>query len=162
RAGRGRWCGPWSRRAWRSGRWPAATRAWPRRCARSCCGRSTWSAGRSCGGRCCSWGGGRGCCCWRGTPPRWAGGRWGGGGARWELWEGEVERREARLEAVELRYADYASWQRERLEGEAMEREVAWWRERLEGWPQVLEVSGVVRPKEKGWRGGTVELRVEA
>ena len=38
------------------------------------------------------------------------------------------------------RYTDFARWQRERLQGEALKQELAFWRERLEGAPAVLEL----------------------
>ncbi|HEX2093612.1 MAG TPA: amino acid adenylation domain-containing protein, partial [Longimicrobiaceae bacterium] len=44
------------------------------------------------------------------------------------------------LSDLPLQYADFAAWQRERLRGEALERETAWWRERLAGAPPVLEI----------------------
>ena len=39
-----------------------------------------------------------------------------------------------------VRYVDFAKWQRERLQGEALTQELAFWRERLEGAPPVLEL----------------------
>ncbi|HEX2190564.1 MAG TPA: amino acid adenylation domain-containing protein, partial [Longimicrobiaceae bacterium] len=42
------------------------------------------------------------------------------------------------LAPLPVQYADYAAWQRERLSGEELERQLAWWRERLEGAPPVL------------------------
>jgi hypothetical protein len=38
-----------------------------------------------------------------------------------------------RLPELPVQYADFAVWQRHRLDGEVLEREVAWWRERLRG-----------------------------
>ncbi len=35
---------------------------------------------------------------------------------------------------------DFARWQRERLQGEALKQELAFWRERLEGAPAILEL----------------------
>jgi amino acid adenylation domain-containing protein len=39
-----------------------------------------------------------------------------------------------------VQYADYAVWQRERLRGDALERQLAYWRERLAGVPELLEL----------------------
>jgi amino acid adenylation domain-containing protein len=52
-----------------------------------------------------------------------------------------------------LQIADVAVWQRERLQGEALEARLAWWEERLAGLPP-LDLPGG-RPKPGG-RGGTV------
>ncbi|HLL48016.1 MAG TPA: condensation domain-containing protein, partial [Longimicrobiaceae bacterium] len=53
-----------------------------------------------------------------------------------------------------IRYADYAAWQRERLAGAGMERDLAWWREELEGAPAVLELpTDRPRPAVQSFRG---------
>ncbi|HSG38020.1 MAG TPA: condensation domain-containing protein, partial [Thermoanaerobaculia bacterium] len=39
------------------------------------------------------------------------------------------------LPPLPVQYADFAAWQRERLHGEALEREIGYWRQRLEGVP---------------------------
>ena len=44
------------------------------------------------------------------------------------------------LPELPVQYGDYAAWQRERLSGEALDREVEWWRERLAGAPALLEL----------------------
>ncbi|HEX2202782.1 MAG TPA: amino acid adenylation domain-containing protein [Longimicrobium sp.] len=44
------------------------------------------------------------------------------------------------LPDLPLQYADVAVWQRETLEGEALEAELAWWKERLAGAPAVLDL----------------------
>src|ERR1044072_1698736 len=38
-----------------------------------------------------------------------------------------------------IQYADFARWQRERLDGEVMEAQVAYWKNHLAGPPPVLE-----------------------
>ncbi|HJU40637.1 MAG TPA: amino acid adenylation domain-containing protein, partial [Tahibacter sp.] len=48
-----------------------------------------------------------------------------------------VEGRVAKLPALPVQYADYAQWQRERLQGAALERQLGYWREQLEGLPDV-------------------------
>src|SRR5262249_45579039 len=50
-----------------------------------------------------------------------------------ELYAAHREGRPTVLPALPVQYADYAAWQRERLQGEALERELAHWRERLGG-----------------------------
>lgn len=44
------------------------------------------------------------------------------------------------LPELPIQYADFAEWQREWLQGEALEEQVAYWRKRFEGVPQVLEL----------------------
>ncbi|HEX7239391.1 MAG TPA: non-ribosomal peptide synthase/polyketide synthase, partial [Longimicrobiaceae bacterium] len=44
------------------------------------------------------------------------------------------------LPELELQYADFAAWQRERLTGEVLEAQLRYWREKLEGAPAVLEL----------------------
>ncbi|HEX8907092.1 MAG TPA: amino acid adenylation domain-containing protein, partial [Longimicrobiaceae bacterium] len=58
------------------------------------------------------------------------------------------------LPALKAQYADYAAWQRERLQGQVLERELAWWRERLAGAPALLELpTDRPRPAELSPRG---------
>ncbi|HEX8275252.1 MAG TPA: amino acid adenylation domain-containing protein, partial [Longimicrobiaceae bacterium] len=57
-----------------------------------------------------------------------------------ELYSASVEGREPRLPELPVQYADYAVWQRERLSGEALERQLAWWRRELDGVPPALEL----------------------
>ncbi len=55
-----------------------------------------------------------------------------------------------------VQYADYAIWQRERLEGEGLEALLAYWRERLDGAPQVLDLPlDRPRPAVQTFRGAT-------
>ncbi|HEX2188160.1 MAG TPA: amino acid adenylation domain-containing protein, partial [Longimicrobiaceae bacterium] len=50
------------------------------------------------------------------------------------------EGRPSPLPEAELQYADFAVWQREWLQGEALERQLAWWRGRLDGAPALLDL----------------------
>ncbi|HLL82843.1 MAG TPA: condensation domain-containing protein, partial [Longimicrobium sp.] len=50
------------------------------------------------------------------------------------------EGRPSRLPELAVQYADYAVWQREQLEGEVLERQLAYWRERLADAPALLEL----------------------
>ena len=62
-----------------------------------------------------------------------------------------------------VRYADFASWQRARMTGERLEKQVEWWRERLAGLPEVLELpADRPRPPVKSYRGTTVPVRLSA
>ncbi|MCP3144849.1 non-ribosomal peptide synthetase, partial [Pyxidicoccus xibeiensis] len=58
------------------------------------------------------------------------------------------------LPELSVQYADHAAWQRERLSGEALEKELGWWRERLAGAPAVLELpTDRPRPAVQTYRG---------
>ncbi|MFP2934031.1 condensation domain-containing protein, partial [Pyxidicoccus sp. 3LG] len=46
----------------------------------------------------------------------------------------------APLPELALQYADYAVWQRERLQGDALEQQLGWWRKQLAGAPSHLEL----------------------
>ncbi len=56
------------------------------------------------------------------------------------IYEAFRERRRHGLPELPVQYADFAVWQRGRLQGETLERELAWWRKRLAGAPPVLEL----------------------
>jgi amino acid adenylation domain-containing protein len=58
-----------------------------------------------------------------------------------------------------LQYADYAAWQRERLRGEALDRQVGYWKERLAGAPALLELpADRPRPPVESHRGALERL----
>jgi amino acid adenylation domain-containing protein len=58
-----------------------------------------------------------------------------------------------------LQYADYAVWQRERLSGAAVERQVEFWRQALDGAPALLELpTDRPRPPVESHRGAAVRL----
>ncbi|HYG65587.1 MAG TPA: amino acid adenylation domain-containing protein, partial [Thermoanaerobaculia bacterium] len=44
------------------------------------------------------------------------------------------------LPPLSIQYADYAAWQRQRLQGERLAAELSWWRERLAGAPPGLDL----------------------
>jgi len=67
------------------------------------------------------------------------------------------------LAPVPLQYADYTLWNREWMEGERMERQVAWWHERLEGCPTVLDLpADRPRPAVQSFRGATARYLLPA
>jgi hypothetical protein len=53
-----------------------------------------------------------------------------------------------------VEYADFAAWQRERLDGPALDDLLAWWREGLDGAPRVLDLpADRPRPPVRSGRG---------
>jgi len=80
------------------------------------------------------------------------------------LYEAYRRGAESPLEELSVQYADYAVWQREWLQGEALDEQLSYWRGALEGAPGVLELpTDRARPAVQSWRGASerVELGVE-
>jgi amino acid adenylation domain-containing protein/non-ribosomal peptide synthase protein (TIGR01720 family) len=64
------------------------------------------------------------------------------------------------LADLRVQYGDYAVWQREWLQGEVLEAEVAYWRQQLAGSPPVLELpTDRTRPAVQTFRGDRELLR---
>lgn len=58
------------------------------------------------------------------------------------------------LPDLQIQYADYALWQKERLQGEVLEQQLAYWKDQLKGAPAVLELpSDRPRPAVETFRG---------
>ena len=66
------------------------------------------------------------------------------------------------LPELPVQYADFAAWQRRKLSGEALGREVAWWRERLRGLPALELPTDRPRPEVQTFRGGEVPVALGA
>jgi amino acid adenylation domain-containing protein len=60
----------------------------------------------------------------------------------------------ADLPELPIQYADFALWQRERLQGEALEKQTSYWKERLKGAPALLELpTDYTRPNQQTLSG---------
>ncbi|MFZ5893335.1 MAG: amino acid adenylation domain-containing protein [Myxococcota bacterium] len=67
------------------------------------------------------------------------------------------------LPELTFQYADYAVWQRRRLNAEELERQLSYWQERLGTEHSVLALpTDRPRPPEQSYRGGRHELELEA
>jgi amino acid adenylation domain-containing protein len=66
------------------------------------------------------------------------------------------------LPALPVQYADFAVWQREWLQGEVLERQLAYWRERLAGAPVLDLPTDRPRPPEQSFRGATRTHAIDA
>ena len=67
------------------------------------------------------------------------------------------------LPSLTVQYADFATWQREWLQGDALEAELGFWRQRLAGAPAVLALpADRPWPAVQSFRGAGVPLRLRA
>lgn len=69
--------------------------------------------------------------------------------------------RNAGLEALPIQYADYAQWERQWLQGEALEAQLSYWKEQLADLPPALQlpVQGP-RPAELNFKGAMVACTI--
>jgi amino acid adenylation domain-containing protein len=75
------------------------------------------------------------------------------------LYEAHLAGNLSPLQPLPIQYADYAVWQREWLQGERLEPELAYWRERLQGAPPVLQLpTDRPRPPKQTFRGAKQSL----
>ncbi|MBI4624603.1 MAG: amino acid adenylation domain-containing protein [Verrucomicrobia bacterium] len=71
--------------------------------------------------------------------------------------------RPASLPELPMQYADYAVWQRQWLQGDALERQLGYWKKRLAGAPDVLELpADRARPPVQAFRGHWQALELPA
>lgn len=77
----------------------------------------------------------------------------------WELstlYEAFSAGRPSPLPELPLQYVDFAIWQRQRLQGEVLERHLAYWKKQLEGAPALLELpTDRPRPAVQTYRGAS-------
>ncbi|QRK05609.1 amino acid adenylation domain-containing protein [Archangium violaceum] len=63
------------------------------------------------------------------------------------------------LPSLPVQYADFATWQREWLKGDALEQQLSWWKQQLAGAPPVLELpTDRPRPPAQTFHGAHLEL----
>ncbi|MCF1597262.1 non-ribosomal peptide synthetase [Streptomyces muensis] len=77
-------------------------------------------------------------------------------------YEAHVEGRPARLEPLDIQYVDYAAWQRDTLQGPALDRLVDHWRTRLAGLTPLQLPTARPRPAELSSAGATHSFDVPA
>jgi amino acid adenylation domain-containing protein len=70
--------------------------------------------------------------------------------------------RDAALPELPVQYGDFAAWQRERLQGEELERQAAWWKTQLAGLPALELPADHPRPPLASYRGGRAFLNFDA
>lgn len=77
------------------------------------------------------------------------------------LYEAYTSRSEPRLPPLSIQYSDYAAWQREQFDREAMVHQRDFWREQLRGAPALLDLpADYPRPPRQSFKGGRVEIAV--
>ncbi|HEY6923307.1 MAG TPA: amino acid adenylation domain-containing protein, partial [Steroidobacteraceae bacterium] len=75
------------------------------------------------------------------------------------LYRGAVAGQNVALEPLPMEYADYAQWQRQQLQGEALQRQLDYWKSRLADVPASLDLpTDFPRPSEQSYRGDSVAL----
>ena len=71
--------------------------------------------------------------------------------------------RKPSLPPLEIQYADFAQWQRQQLQGEELNRQLAYWKDRLSGAPPLTELpTDFPRPSEQSYRGAYRERSISA
>src|SRR5204863_1377354 len=84
---------------------------------------------------------------------------WSAGVMRRELsalYEAFCEKSAPPLPELPVQYADYAVWQRESLQGKALEAQLAYWKQALAGLPVLELPTDRPRPAVASYRGGRV------
>ncbi|WP_326786380.1 non-ribosomal peptide synthetase [Streptomyces sp. NBC_00151] len=66
-----------------------------------------------------------------------------------------------KLPELPVQYGDFAAWQRDHLEETVVPRQLEYWRERLADTRLVDVATGLPRPTELSWSGGTLHYRIE-
>jgi amino acid adenylation domain-containing protein len=79
-----------------------------------------------------------------------------------ELCRAYDEGDDAKLPPLPIQYADYAIWQRQWLQGDALQSLLSYWRKRLEGMNSALELStDFSRPTTQTYNGAAVLVGIE-
>ncbi|HYN20229.1 MAG TPA: amino acid adenylation domain-containing protein, partial [Thermoanaerobaculia bacterium] len=77
------------------------------------------------------------------------------------LYEAFAQGRPSPLPALPIQYSDFAAWERTRLRGENLDRQLAHWKREVEGAPAVLELpADRPRPPVQSFRGAAVPVSV--
>jgi hypothetical protein len=74
-----------------------------------------------------------------------------------QIYKAQCTGERAQLAALPIQYADYAMWQRERLQGEYLQEQLGYWKQQLGGAPALLELpTDRPRPAVQTHRGASV------
>ncbi|HYP53191.1 MAG TPA: amino acid adenylation domain-containing protein, partial [Pyrinomonadaceae bacterium] len=74
-----------------------------------------------------------------------------------------AEGRTSRLPALKIQYADFAAWQRQPRQQQALERQLAYWKRQLEGVPALVELpTDRPRPAVQTYEGARLPVALDA
>lgn len=77
------------------------------------------------------------------------------------LYEAYSDGKGSPLPELPIQYADYACWQREWLQGDALEEQLNYWKSQLTGAPAALELpTDRPRPRTQSYRGATQFIQI--
>jgi amino acid adenylation domain-containing protein len=77
------------------------------------------------------------------------------------LYQAHAAGAETRLSELPIQYADYAIWQRGKLQGAVLEEQLGYWKEQLAGLPPLLQLPiAKPRPAVQSNRGANVDFRM--
>ncbi len=80
-----------------------------------------------------------------------------------ELYDAHRSQRPPQLPELPLHYRDFVLWQRERLSGSRLERQLEYWRAQLAGAPTTLRLpTDRSRPAEPAFEGSSLDVRLPA
>jgi amino acid adenylation domain-containing protein/thioester reductase-like protein len=80
-----------------------------------------------------------------------------------ELYAAFAAGKPSTLAELAVQYADIAVWQRQWLQGQALEQQTAFWKNQLQGAPALLALpTDRPRPPVESFRGGAVPLKLDA
>ncbi len=78
-----------------------------------------------------------------------------------QLYNAYVQNQVPQLSEPSIQYADYAAWQRNWLQGQVLEQQLAYWSEKLDGVPQLLELpTDYPRPAVMRYQGEHQQFKV--
>ncbi|HVE91985.1 MAG TPA: amino acid adenylation domain-containing protein [Actinomycetota bacterium] len=78
------------------------------------------------------------------------------------LYEAFIDGRASPLEPLQVQYADYAAWQRERLSGDVLREHLDYWRRALEGVPASIDLpSDRPRPPIQTFDGASIGFDIQ-
>jgi amino acid adenylation domain-containing protein len=76
-----------------------------------------------------------------------------------QAYEGCLRSEAAPLAELPIQYADYAQWQRQRMQGEELDQQLSYWRKQLAGAPGMLELpTDYPRPASRSYQGGRLHF----
>ncbi len=78
-----------------------------------------------------------------------------------EFYDAHVESQEPKLQELPVQYGDYATWQRQSLQGEVLEQLVKYWKGKLEGMQELELPTDRPRPAEQTFKGLTYTAQLD-